>query len=114
MSSIDEINEPGDIEATASEKFGLYGLTGKRLKGYIQYCSKNNYNISDPRAQFTYVFEEFKNNPDLNYSRFKSASTVREALVAFYEGYLGVQLTEEELLTKEITAYELMDRFNES
>jgi len=114
MSIAEEIDEPWDGTENPSEKFGLYGLTGERLKGYIQYCSKNNYNISDPRAQFTYVFEEFKNNPDLNYSRFKSASTVREALVAFYEGYLGMQLTEEELLTKEITAYELMDRFNES
>lgn len=94
--------------------FGLYNLSDIRAKGYYSFCSSNNYNVDDPRAQFLYIFEEFRNNPDLNYSKFKSASTVREALVVFYEGYLERQLTEEELLTKEVAAYELMDRFNES
>jgi hypothetical protein len=98
----------------ANGGFGLYSLPDSRLQGFFQYCSSNNYNVDDPRAQFLYVFEEYSQNSDLNYSAFKSASSLRESITAFYKDYLGKELNEVELLTREIAAYELIDRFNES
>jgi hypothetical protein len=98
----------------SSTGFGLYNLSDIRAKGYYNFCSSNNYNVDDPRAQFLYIFEEYRKDGDLNYSNFKSSDTIRESIVSFYKDYLKKDLNEEELLTREIAAYELMDRFNES
>ncbi len=96
-----------------TQKFGIAGWSGERLKDFFEFCSTN---VLDPykiETQIQYVLYELKTKPELNSGKLAAAKSVEEAVDIFTKEYLKVTDSKEIAKTKKSYSYDAFERFGQ-